>query len=78
MPDLRRIVENGVSVGLVTGLRSRDVWYTPATFEQEKIPGCLLMDVPGYHQGCESEMEAFVPSLIQMLAMLELKKQGRS
>ncbi|SPO02057.1 uncharacterized protein DNG_04730 [Cephalotrichum gorgonifer] len=78
VPDLRRIVENGTSVGLMTGLRSRDVWYARATYEQEKILGCLRMDVPGHHQGFECEMQTFLPSFLQMLELLEQRKHGRS
>lgn len=78
VPDLRRIVENGTSVGLMTAVRSRDAWYARATYEQEKILGCLRMDVPGHHQGFQAETEAFLPSLVQMLELLEQRKHGRS
>ena len=77
-PDLRHIVANGTSVGLMTGLRSRDAWYAKATYEQEKVLGCLRMDVPGHHQGFESEMELFLPSLLRMLELLEKRKHGGS
>lgn len=77
-PDLRRIVDNGTSVGLMTGKRSRDAYYARATYEQEKILGCPRMDVPGHHQGFESELDAFLPSLLQMLEVLEQRKHGRS
>lgn len=76
-PDLRRLVDNRTSVGLMTAERSRDAFYARATYEQEKILGCPRMDVPGHHQGFQSEMDAFLPSLGQMLELLERRKYGR-
>jgi len=73
-PDLRRIVENGTSVGLMAGVRSRDAMYVRTTIEQEKILGCLRMMVPGHHQGFEVETEAFAPAFTEMIDILERKR----
>lgn len=77
VPDMRRIIANKVSIGLMTGARSEDAFYALTTYEQEKILGCLRMTVPGNHQGYESELEAFLPSMVEMLAELE-KRRGAS
>jgi pimeloyl-ACP methyl ester carboxylesterase len=73
-PDLRRIVENGTSVGLMFGERSRDALYVQTTVEQEKILGCLRMRVPGHHQGFEVETELFAPKFAEMIDILERKR----
>lgn len=75
VPDMRRIIANKVSIGLMTGARSRDAFYALTTYEQEKILGCLRMTVPGHHQGYEAELEAFLPAMVEMLAELE-KRRG--
>jgi pimeloyl-ACP methyl ester carboxylesterase len=75
-PDLRRIVENGTSVGVVAGKRSGDAWYSRTTIEQEKILGCLRMVVPGHHQGFEVETEVFAPALVDMLDKLERRRKS--
>ena len=75
-PDLRRIVENGTSVGVMAGKRSADAWYCRTTIEQEKILGCLRMVVPGHHQGFQVETEAFAPAMLEMLDTLEKRKKS--
>lgn len=75
LPNLWRIKEQGTSVGLMRGVRSRDAAYARTTYEQEKILGCLRMDVPGHHQGFEVEVDAFLPVFLDMLKQLEEKKQ---
>ncbi|KAK4158067.1 Alpha/Beta hydrolase protein [Chaetomidium leptoderma] len=74
-PNLWRVRQNGTSVGLMRGVRSRDASYARATYEQEKILGCLRMDVPGHHQGFEVETGEFLPCFLDMLDQLE-KKRG--
>lgn len=74
LPDLRRIIENGTSVGVMAGERSRDAFYSRTTLEHEKILGCLRMVVPGHHQGFEVETAVFEPALIKMLDTLEERR----
>jgi pimeloyl-ACP methyl ester carboxylesterase len=73
-PDLRRIVENGTSVGLMFGERSRDALCVQTTVEQEKILGCLRMMVPGHHPGFEVEAGLFAPKFSEMIEILERKR----
>jgi pimeloyl-ACP methyl ester carboxylesterase len=75
IPNLWRVREQGTSVGLMRGERSRDAVYARATYEQEKILGCLRMDVPGHHQGFEVEVEAFLPVFLDMLKQLDERKR---
>ena len=73
-PDLRRLVENRTSVGVMRGARSRDAFYARTTVEQAKILHCPLATVPGHHQGFEVETEQFVPHLLSMITTLEERK----
>ncbi|KAH7369365.1 Alpha/Beta hydrolase protein [Plectosphaerella cucumerina] len=73
-PNLFRVKENKVSVGVMRGIRCKDAFYARAVDEQAKILGCPHAVVPGHHQGFESETEAFVPALLEMLDTLEKRK----
>ena len=77
-PDLRRLVENKTSVGVMRGVRSEDAWYAQTTFEQVKILGCPHFEVPGHHQGFDCETGAFAPRFLEMLHVLQEKKKERS
>lgn len=46
-PNLKALAENGTSVEVMTGKRSRDSWYARMTIEQQEILGCPRMVVPG-------------------------------
>ncbi|KAK6213553.1 acetyltransferase/esterase [Colletotrichum tabaci] len=76
LPSLHRLKENGTSVGLMRGTRSRDAWYAQAVDEQEKILGCPRLDVPGAHEGFQVELEAFLPYFLELLGVLERKSGG--
>jgi pimeloyl-ACP methyl ester carboxylesterase len=78
VPDLRRLVERKVSVGLMTAIRSRDAFYARTTLEQEKILGCLRAAVPGHHQGFEVETAEFAPAMLEMLGELESRRNSAS
>lgn len=77
LPNLWRIREQGTSIGLMRGIRSRDAPYARTTYEQKKILGCLRMDVPGHHQGFEVEVETFLPAFLDMLKQLEQAKRKK-
>jgi pimeloyl-ACP methyl ester carboxylesterase len=77
-PDLRKLLQSKTSVGLMTGMRSRDAFYARTTYEQEKILGCIRADVPGHHQGFEVETEAFLPHFIEMLENLEKRRANNA
>lgn len=72
-PNLCRLKELGVKVGLMTGVRSRGAFYVRTVYEQKKILGCLRMEVPGHHQGFEAEVEDFLPYFMDMLKVLDEK-----
>lgn len=74
LPNLPRLRENGTSVALMAGLRSKDAFYARSTYEQQKVLGCLRVDVPGHHQGFEVETDAFVPAFLDVLGKLEAKQ----
>ncbi|KAM5385781.1 hypothetical protein ACJA88_001931 [Fusarium oxysporum] len=73
-PNMFRIKEHGVSVGLMRGVRCKDAFYARAIEEQAKILECPRMTVPGHHEGFQCETEEFVPSLLEMLDILEKRK----
>lgn len=75
-PDWRKIVENGVSVGVLAGKRSGDAFYVKAAREQATVLGCRLAFVAGHHAGFEVEPEAFREGLVGMIEQLELEKHG--
>lgn len=75
IPNLWRLKENRISIGLMRGVRCKDAFFARATNEQEKILGCPRFDVPGHHQGFEVETEAFLPYFLDMLDTLEKKKK---
>jgi pimeloyl-ACP methyl ester carboxylesterase len=73
-PNMFRIKEHGVSVGVMRGVRCKDAFYARAAEEQAKILECPKMTVPGHHEGFQCETEEFVPSLLEMLDILEKRK----
>ncbi|TEA11862.1 putative hydrolase [Colletotrichum sidae] len=78
VPSLHRLRENGTSVGLMRGVRSRDAFFARAVEEQAKILGCLKFDVPGHHEGFQVELDAFLPYFVRMLEALEDRRRGKS
>lgn len=70
-PNLRRIRDNGTSVGVMRSVRCREAFYARAPAEQAKILGCPVWVVPGHHQGFEVETEEFLPSFLEALDTLE-------
>lgn len=76
VPNLWRIKENKVSVGVMRAVRSKDAFFARAVDEQAKILECPMFVVPGHHQGFECETKEFVPRLLEMLDVLEKKRSG--
>lgn len=74
VPNLWRLKENKVSVGVMRGVRCKDAFYARAVEEQAKILDCPRMAVPGHHQGFEVETKEFLPSLLEMLDILEKRR----
>ena len=73
-PDLRRVRDNGTSVAVMAGEKSRDAWYARTTFEQANIMGCSRVVAPGHHEGFQVEAEAFAPVLVELLHEMEMEK----
>ncbi|KAF4445774.1 hypothetical protein F53441_10523 [Fusarium austroafricanum] len=73
-PNLFRIKEHGVSVGVMRGVRCKDAFYARAIEEQAKILECPRMMVPGHHEGFQCETKEFIPALLEMLDILKSKK----
>ncbi|KAH6634394.1 Alpha/Beta hydrolase protein [Chaetomium sp. MPI-SDFR-AT-0129] len=76
VPNLFRIKENGTSVGVMRGERSRDAFYARTTDEMARILDCPHFMVPGHHQGYEPEADKFLPRFLEMLDVLEEKKKA--
>ncbi|KAM0355096.1 hypothetical protein ACHAPU_000954 [Fusarium lateritium] len=70
-PNLFRIKENHVSIGVMRGARCKDAFYCRSIEEQAKILQCPRMVVPGHHEGFQCETKEFVPCLLEMLEKLE-------
>ncbi|SPJ85253.1 uncharacterized protein FTOL_11033 [Fusarium torulosum] len=75
-PNLLRIKENNVSVGVMRSVRCKDAFYCRTVDEQAKILDCPRMVVPGHHEGFQCETEAFVPALLEMLEKLDSAQSG--
>ncbi|KAM7211749.1 Alpha/Beta hydrolase fold [Rhypophila decipiens] len=76
MPNLWKIKQDKVSVGAMRAVRCEDAFFARAADELAKVLECEFMVVPGHHQGFEVEMEAFLPSLLEMLDTLEKRKEA--
>jgi pimeloyl-ACP methyl ester carboxylesterase len=75
VPNLWRLKENRISVGVMRGVRCRDAFYARATEEQATILDCPRMVVPGHHEGFQCETKEFLPYFFEMLDTLE-KNRG--
>ncbi|KAJ6083983.1 hypothetical protein N7486_010783 [Penicillium sp. IBT 16267x] len=69
-PDLRRIVENRVKIGVAAGVKSEDVFYARTTFPQAEILACPRFLLPGHHSGFEAEPKLFAVELVKVLRVL--------
>jgi pimeloyl-ACP methyl ester carboxylesterase len=74
-PDLVKIVENRTSVAVAFGKKSGDASYKRTALEQAKRLGCEAVEVPGHHQGYETQPEEFAPVLVALLERLEEKRE---
>jgi pimeloyl-ACP methyl ester carboxylesterase len=77
-PDWRKIVRNGVSVGVLAGERSKDAFYARTTIEQADLLGCLRWVVPGHHAAHEVETKYFAPKLVGFIEALEKKRAEKA
>ncbi|KAK1829308.1 Alpha/Beta hydrolase protein [Podospora conica] len=74
VPNLWRLVDDGTSVGVMRGVRSRDAFFAQAVDEVAKVLACPMMMVPGHHQAFEVETEEFLPCFLEMLEILETRR----
>ncbi|KAM7208264.1 Alpha/Beta hydrolase fold [Naviculisporaceae sp. PSN 640] len=75
-PNFWRIKQNGTSIGVMRGVRCRDAFFARAVDEQAKVLECPAMVVAGHHQGFECETEEFLPSFLEMLRVLDGRRNG--
>jgi hypothetical protein len=75
-PDLQKVKQNGTSVAVGYGAKSGDAWYAKATIVQAQRLGCERVELPGYHQGFETEAGAFSVVLKAVLERMEKNKRG--
>jgi len=80
MPDLRKIVGNGVSIAVAAGLKSKDAFYARATVKQAEILGCERFMLPGHHSAFDTEPEPFAAKLVEAFGVMERrrKKEGET
>ncbi|KAF4452817.1 acetyltransferase esterase [Fusarium albosuccineum] len=76
IPNLLRLKENNVSIGTMRGVRCKDAFFARAPEEQAKILDAPCFTVPGHHQGFEVETKEFIPPLLEMLDVLEKKRNN--
>lgn len=74
-PDLRKIVDNRISISVIAGEKSRDAFYARTTFPQSEILGCPRYVLPGNHSGYELEPETFAPELLKAFNDMESRKK---
>ena len=73
-PDLRKLVKNKISTGVLAGKRSGNSISAEATLYQAELLGCERMVVPGNHFGFEVEAVEFAPAMMEMVDLLQKKK----
>ncbi len=78
LPNLWRLKENKISIGVMRGVRCKDAFFARAPEEQAKILECPIFVVPGHHGGFEVETEMFVPRFLEMLDLLERRRNKTS
>lgn len=76
MPDLRKIVGNGVSIAVAAGVKSEDAFYARATFPQSEILGCPRIMLPGHHSAFDTEPAVFAVAMIEAFEMMEKRRAG--
>ena len=74
MPNLWRLKETQISIGVMRGVRCKEAFFARATSELAKVLDCPVAVVPGHHGGFEAETAEFIPHLLQMLELLESRK----
>ncbi|KAJ4248355.1 hypothetical protein NW762_012684 [Fusarium torreyae] len=73
-PNLFRVKDHKVSVGVMRGVRCKDAFYARAVEEQARILDCPKLVVPGHHEGFDVETTEFVLALLQLLDTLESRR----
>jgi pimeloyl-ACP methyl ester carboxylesterase len=73
-PDLRKIVENNVSIAVARGVDSGDAFYARTTVKQAEILGCEQFIFPGHHTGYNLYPEGFAKELKLALQHMEMLK----
>jgi pimeloyl-ACP methyl ester carboxylesterase len=72
-PDLRKIVENKVSMAVARGVKSADAFYARTTIKQAEILGCKNFVFPGHHSGFQSFPEKFSKALNEAFREMEVR-----
>jgi hypothetical protein len=70
-PDLKKITENKVSIGVAAGVKNADAFYARTTIPQLEILSCPRLLFPGHHMGFEAEPAIFAIELVKALRVLE-------
>jgi pimeloyl-ACP methyl ester carboxylesterase len=72
-PDLRKIVDNRVSISVAKGVLSGDAFYARTTIKQAEILGCSQFLFPGHHNGYDSQPVEFAKELKEAYQTMEKK-----
>lgn len=74
-PDLRKIVDNGVSIAVGAGRKSKDVFYARTTIPQAKILDCPRFLFTGHHTAFEEEPATVASEMIAAYEEMDKKKR---
>lgn len=75
MPDLRKIVDNGVNIAVAAGAKSADAFHARTTIKQAEILGCERFLLPGHHSAFDREPELFAEKLMGAFGVMKRKKK---
>jgi hypothetical protein len=70
-PDIKKIVENRVSIATAAGWKSEDAFYARTTIHQAEILKCPRFMFPGHHNGYEEHPAPFAEALIDAFDSLK-------
>ncbi|MCJ1250912.1 hypothetical protein MMC30_008140 [Trapelia coarctata] len=76
MPDLRKIVDNGVSIAVAAGRKSGEAFYARTTVKQMKILRCERFLLPGHHSAFDTDPEVFAQELLKAFGGMERRRGG--
>ena len=77
MPDLSKIVRNGVSIAVAAGRKSGEAFYARTTVKQAEVLGCERFLLPGHHSAFDTEPEGFARDLVEAFGVMERRRKEK-